>query len=79
MLAKVMDTMGLAVAVIGLFVSFIGDGQFTKYRLATIFDGLMMLVLKLSVKCISSLLALFQHHKIVTGKGPHIRNLEGLV
>lgn len=50
MLAKVMDTMGLAVAIIGLLVSFIGDGEFAKHWLAAIFDGLMVFLLKTRVK-----------------------------
>jgi hypothetical protein len=47
--------------------------------LAAIFDGLMMFLLQMRVEGISSLLLLLQHHKMITGKGAHIRDLEGFV
>ncbi len=34
-LAKVMNMMGFAITVIGLFFSFIGDGQFSKDRITS--------------------------------------------
>ena len=66
-LAKVMDVMGLTIAVIGLFFSFVGDGEFAKHRLAPIFEGLLVFVLQLSVKVIESFGDLFEHHQIITG------------
>jgi len=50
LLAKVMDVMGFAVAVVGFLASFVGNRQFVKDRSRTIFDGLMVFLLKMSVK-----------------------------
>ena len=49
-LAKVVDVMGFAVAIRGFFFSFGGNGQFAKGRSTSIFDGLMVFLLQMSIK-----------------------------
>src|SRR4029453_15506137 len=49
-LAKVMDVMGFAVAVVGFLCSFVGNRQFVEDRSSAIFDGLLVFLLKMSVK-----------------------------
>jgi hypothetical protein len=79
MLAKVMDPMGFTITVIGLSISFVGDGKFTKHRWVALLEGLMVVLVQLSVEVIESFWTLLQHHKIITGKGAHIRDLQGLI
>ena len=69
----------MAVAIIGLFCSFVGNGQFTKDRLATLFDGVPVLLLQMRVKRLQALRTVFQHHEILTDEGADIRDLEGFV
>ena len=45
LLPKVMDTMGVAIAVIGLLFAFVGNRDFSKDALMSLFEGLMMLLL----------------------------------
>jgi hypothetical protein len=59
MLAKVMDMMGFTITVVGLFFSFIGDGQFSKDGIASTLNGLLVLLLEVSIKHIQSLLSCF--------------------
>ena len=49
-LAKVMDVMGVAVAVIGLLFSFVADRQFSKDRSTFRFDSFMVFLLEMRVK-----------------------------
>jgi hypothetical protein len=50
LLAKVMDVMGFAVAVVGFLGSFVGNRQCVKDRSSAIFAGLLVFLLKMSVK-----------------------------
>ncbi len=45
-LPKVMDTMGLAVAVVGLLFSFVSNGQLAKDRGVVGFEGVLVVFLK---------------------------------
>src|SRR6266699_2871450 len=49
LLAKVMDVMGVAVAVIGLLFSFVAHRQFTKDRSTFRFDSFMVFLLDVHV------------------------------
>jgi hypothetical protein len=48
-------------------------------RSSAIFDGLLVFLLKMSVKGISSLVLLWQHHEVIACEGAHRRDLEGFV
>ena len=78
-LAKVMDVMGLAVAVIGLFFSFVGDRQGAKDGSSFRFDSLVMFLSQVSGKGVDSLGPRFQDHDIIASESAHIRYLERLV
>ena len=52
LLAKVMDVMGFAVAVVSFLGSFVGNRPLVKDRSSAIFDGLMVFLLQMSIKCI---------------------------
>ena len=58
LLAKVMDVMGFAVAVVSFLGSFVGNRQLVKDRSSAIFDGLMVFLLQMSIKCPSNLVEL---------------------
>ena len=79
LLAKVMDVMGFAVAVVGCLGSFVGNQQFAQDRSNASFDGLRVFLLKMSVKGLYSLGSLSQHHEVIACEEVHIRDLESFV
>jgi hypothetical protein len=78
-LAKVMDVLGVAVAVISLLCSFGGNRPLTKDRSTCGFASVRVCLLEMRVKGFYALWPLLPPHEIISGEGPHRRHLEGLV